>query len=404
MISTPVVILGGGVTSLGLARTFGRRGIDVYIVMEREDEAIYSRYCKKNYLVPEMRNNTDGLKKFLKKIRKSVNRCIIVYPTSDLDALNLAEIKDDISDDICCVVGDKNAVKTLVNKKKFYKVLDSIGIIYPNTYFPEDLEDAKKLGAKIRYPIFIRPSITQLFNRIWSKRKGFIAYSLKELVYYYKLASRFGLEVMFQDIIPGPPWNSYQLEGYYNADHHPTVLFARQRLRIWPPDFGNTTLCVSIPLKILAREQELINDLMRKIKYKGLMSAEFKKDARDQSLKFLEVNARAWWHFWLSANCGADIVYSSYLDALGEKTNYIEDYQTDRKSAYLIPDLMASAHMFLSRQLCLSDWLLSLKNIGQFAFFSRSDLSPFIMHCKFQALQLLKKYFLRNQKEELKKP
>jgi D-aspartate ligase len=96
-------------------------------------------------------------------------------------------------------------------------------------------------------------------------------------VNYYSLATQHGIDAMFQEIISGPPTNSYQLEGYYNAKNNPIVLFARQRLRIWPPSFGNTTLCVSTPMANLTREKESINKLIAAIGYNGLASAEFKK-------------------------------------------------------------------------------------------------------------------------------
>lgn len=391
MIGDPVIVLGGGLCGLGLVRTFGSRGIDAYLVVDRKDEAIFSKYCKRRFIATGMRYNREILKKLLKEIGRSLSRRVVVYPTSDLDALNLSELKDDLPDDYHFVVGDKEPVEILVNKSKFYKALDRSGISYPITYFPEDLEDFRQIGAKITYPIFIRPSITQLFNQIWSNRKGFIAYSLRELTDYCRLATKYRIEVMIQEIISGPPWNSYQLEGYYNAHHRPTVLFARQRLRIWPPDFGNTTLCVSIPLAKLVKEKNMINEFIRKIGYGGLMSAELKKDARDGMMKFFEINARAWWHFWLSAKCGADIVFSSYLDAVGENTEYTEEYEINIKSTNLLFDLWTSANMFLNGKLSLSDWISSLQGSKQFAFFSRKDLSPFIMHCKTQGFSLLKK-------------
>jgi predicted ATP-grasp superfamily ATP-dependent carboligase len=205
--------------------------------------------------------------------------------------------------------------------------------------------------------------------------------------------TRYGIEVMFQEIIPGPPRNSYQLEGYYNMDHSPTVLFARQRLRIWPPDFGNTTLCVSIPLSKLAKEKGIVNEFMRTIGYHGLMSAEFKEDERDGTLKFLEINARAWMHFWLSARCGADIIFSSYLDAIGEKTEYVEEYETGVKSIYLLADLGASMKMFLDRDLGFSDWISSLSGDVEDALFQRKDLSPFMMHCAIKVRSYLNNWF-----------
>lgn len=398
----PVIVLGGGLTGLGLARVLGRRGIDIYLVVDEKDEAIFSKYCKKTFIASRMRWDQKVLKNLLKMIGRSLGRRAVVYPTSDLDALNLSELKEDLPDDYHFVVGDKEPVEILVNKSKFYRALDRHRIDYPVTFFPENLEDVQRIGARLIYPIFIRPSISHLFNKTFiTEGKGFFAYSLRELKHYYQLATRYGVEVMFQEIIPGPPSNSYQFEGYYNIEHRPTVLFARQRLRIWPPDFGNSTLCVSIPLTIIGDEKKKVNDFIHKIGYQGLMSAEFKKDARDGRLKFLEVNARAWWHFWLSAECGADIVFSSYLDAIGEKTEYIEDYETGLKSIYLFPDLMASANMFINGNLGFPEWVRSMYGITQSTSRPREDLSPFIM--SFVNSLIMLKRQLRHFKRNIRK-
>lgn len=387
--TNPVVILGANVTALGLARILGKRGIDVYLAIDRKDDAIFSKYCKRSFIAAGMERDKEILKDLLIKIGKSLTKRIVVYPTSDLNALNLSQLKYELPDDYHFVVGDKESVEILVNKVKFYKALQHSRIDHPITYFPEDMKDIQSIRTKITYPIFIKPSITELFNQIFH-RKGFIAYSQKELTYYYRLTRKYNIEVMFQEIIPGPATNSYQLEGYYNKDYRPIVLFARQRLRIWPQDFGNTTLCVSIPLTRLIKEKETINEFIRKIGYNGLMSAEFKKDPRDEILKLLEINARAWWHIWLSARCKADIIFASYLDAIGEENDHIDEYETGIKSIWLRNDLMASGKMLLNGKLNFKDWISSLQGVRQFTYFSRGDLSPFIMHCATVVSQTLK--------------
>lgn len=399
----PVVALGGGLTALGMARAFGKRGIDVYLLMDKKGIACFSKYSTTSFIVPRIRNDQHILSNALRKIGKGFSRRAVIYPTSDLDALNLAELKEELPDDYHFVVGDKEPVEILVNKSKFYKALDRNGIDYPVTYFPEDLADVRRIGAKITYPIFIRPAITQLFSQIFGADiKGFFAHSLRELTNYYQLATRYGIDVMFQEIVPGPPSNSYQLEGYYDMNYRPTVLFARQRLRIWPIGFGNTTLCVSIPLAKLAKEKKMVNELIRAINYQGLMSAEFKEDKRDGVLKFFEINARTWWHFWLSAKCGADIIYSSYLDAIGEKTEYIEKYETGVKSMYLLADLRVLTNTFLTGNLDFPDWISSFHGVIQFATFDREDFSPFIMDYISQGSLLLQRELQRFKKNILR--
>jgi len=386
---SPVIVLGGGLTGLGIARVLGKLGIDVYLVVNKKDEAVYSKFCKKAYITPKFRENEKILKKVLHTISRNLGKRAVVYPTSDLDALLLSQIKEDFVDDFHFVVGNKKPVDILVNKKKFYKELNHHKIDYPATFFPEDLDDTKRIGADLTYPIFIRPSNSQLFSKTFTGQgKGFFAYSPKQLIQHYQLAIKHEIEVMFQEIIPGPPTNSFQFEGYYNKEHNPTVLFARQRIRIWPPEFGNSTLCVSIPLTKIGPQKIKVDNFLKEIGYNGLMSAEFKKDERDGKMKILEINARAWWHFWLSADCGADIMFSSYLDAIGEKNEYIENYKIGLKSIYFLPDFMASFSMFIKRNLSLAEWINSLKGISVSTFFSRADFSPFLMTIYYNILTL----------------
>jgi len=376
----PVVVIGGGLTALGTTRALGRRGIDVYLVLDRSETAHYSKYCKTSLSTMGKKHDRNTLKSLLRKMAKSFSRRAVVYPTSDVGAINLAELKDELPDDYCFVVGDKGPLKILVNKSDFYKTLAQQRVNHPKTYFPESTKDAQLISEEAEYPVFIRPAITQLFSQAFpTAGKGFIAYSLRDLMAFYELSEKHGIEVMFQEIVPGPPTNSYQLEGYYSADYQPKVLFARQRLRIWPPGFGNTTLCVSIPMRVLDNEKRTINQFIKNISYNGLASAEFKKDDRDGSLKLLEINARPWWHIWLSGACGADILFLSYLDATGEKTEYTEKYEEGVKSTYFTNDLMAAGKMFLNGNLSLREWASSLVGTRKSAFLSKTDPTPFFM-------------------------
>ena len=376
----PVVVVGGGLTALGTMRALGRRDIDVYLVLDKSDTAQYSKYCKKSLSTMGMKHDRGILKNLLRRMGRGFSRRAVVYPTCDVGAINLAELKDELPDDYCFVVGDKKPVKMLVNKRDFYKALAQEGVDHPKTYFSESTNDAQLISEEAKYPIFVRPAISQVFSQAFpTAGKGFIAYSPRDLMAFYELSEKHGIEVMFQEIISGPPTNSYQLEGYYSTDHQPKVLFARQRLRIWPPGFGNTTLCVSIPIGELENEKRTMNQFIKNIGYNGLASAEFKKDDRDGSLKLLEINARPWWHIWLSGACGADILFLSYLDAIGEKTEYTEQYKEGIKSTYFTNDLMAAGKMFLNGNLSLREWASSLVGTRKSAFFSKTDPTPFLM-------------------------
>jgi predicted ATP-grasp superfamily ATP-dependent carboligase len=373
----PVLILGGHQIGLWVAREFGKRNIEIYIVGDNKNNiAFKSKYCKRRIVVPRPWD-CQKLVKILKNMAKITTKRLVVYALNDMDILSLSMIKGELRDDFYFVVSEREATETLVNKRKFYQALDENNIEHPKTFFPRDLENAKYLGKNMSYPVFIRPSITELFIRVFGYRKGFVANSYGELLKYYHSATSKKVEVMFQEIIPGSPYNSLQLEGYFNKNFCPTGLFARQRLRIWPLNFGNTTLCVSVSLSKFTLETKKITDFLKNIRYNGLASAEFKKDARDGIYKLLEINARPWLHFWLSAKCGINILFSSYLDAIGEKVEYNQGYIAGFKSLNFWDDLSAFIKMTLKGELTFREWLSSLKGVKRLTLFDEHDALPF---------------------------
>jgi predicted ATP-grasp superfamily ATP-dependent carboligase len=51
------------------------------------------------------------------------------------------------------------------------------------------------------------------------------------------------------------------------------------------------------------------------LEYRGIFSAEFKRDARDGEFRILEVNTRAWWYVEFAARCGMNVCRMAYEDA-----------------------------------------------------------------------------------------
>ena len=73
-----------------------------------------------------------------------------MFPGADDLALNLSILKDDLRDDFYFAVGDRDAVETLVNKKRFYQVLKKHKIRIPSLIFREILLTLSGLLLKFR--------------------------------------------------------------------------------------------------------------------------------------------------------------------------------------------------------------------------------------------------------------
>jgi D-aspartate ligase len=375
----PTILFGGGsINALGVLRNLGKNRVKVYYVEEEKNEAVFSRYCKKSFIVPGIYGDSGRLRNFLAKFKKEKSSSAVVFSGSDIFCLNLSSLKDEMVEDFHFVLPSKEIVETLVNKKKFYQSLDKHMIPHPITYFPKCLDDVEKISKNVDYPVYVRPSISQIFAKQFRK-KGFVAGSEKELIRYCALAERYGINFMIQEIIPGPAMNLFGICGYFNKNAGPMGLFAYHRLREWPHKFGTNSLIESVSISDVSSIKDLTVDYLRSIGYYGLMEAEFKKDPRDGNFKFLEVNARSWWQNSFPTKCGINLVLMAYLDTIGGEIRYQEKYKVGVKWIYFLNDLRSVIKMLRNREIAIPKWVSSLRMIDDCAYFSADDLLPWVL-------------------------
>ena len=100
------------------------------------------------------------------------------------------------------------------------------------------------------------------------------------------------------------------------------------------PDFGNSTALVSISPTRSPPRWRLLERLLAHLRFRGIFSAEFKKDARDGAFRLLEVNVRPWWYVDFAETSGVEVVDLAYRDALGLPLRDILEYPVGRKCVY----------------------------------------------------------------------
>ena len=377
----PAVVVGGGVSGLAAIRALGRAGVPVYCVDDRKNEAMYSSYCKKSLVAPNISEDENLLRNTLLKIRPLASGAVL-FPVSDSMAIHLSNLRNELENYIL-TVSKKDILETLINKKRFYETLTKQEVPHPITIYVEDYETAMKISKRITYPVYIRPSLSQQFSKIF-QIKGFVAKSEEELLRYFKLTKDANLEVMIQEIILGPPTHHIFIDGYMDSETNPKAFFARQRLRMWPLAFGNSTLCKSIAIKQVISQKEMVSRYLKSVNYSGIFSAEFKKDQRDGIFKLLEINSRtSAWFSALSAKCGVNIMLIAYLNAIGKDTEYTDKYESDVKWLEIETEIKAVAGMISNGDLTITSWLSTLLQPNQEYFsFAKDDLDPFLVNLK----------------------
>jgi predicted ATP-grasp superfamily ATP-dependent carboligase len=247
----------------------------------------------------------------------------VLFPTTDTAVLTLAGLYHTLKNH-CIVMPDRETVESMVIKTKFYRSLHNSGIPYPETFDPTETS-LTELARSVTFPVYVRPAQTLLFSQYF-RGKGFVARTRREMLHYIELTQKHHVDVMVQQIIPGPTENGYIVKGYFTRHGALNVLITKQK--VWQPSmFANSSISVTIPRAHVAAFSHPFLTWMIHRRYRGLFGAEFKRDARDGTVKLLEVNARSTGDSFMGRVCGADDIFAAYCDALENVIPSRDKYQ-----------------------------------------------------------------------------
>lgn len=250
------------------------------------------------------------------------------------------------------------ALDLLVDKAGFRATLERLGLPHPTTRVLNSITDLEAVPDSVLQSSFLKPVHSQQFFARFGV-KAFRVAGKPDARNRLDQCIDAGMEMMLQEYIPGPPTNHYFIDGF--VDRHGVVraMFARRRLRMSPPDFGNSTLMVTVQLSETGDAPSTLKRLFTDIKYRGVFSAEFKRDARDGVFNLIEVNARPWWYVEFAARCGVNVCKMAVDDALGRPVATIERYALGRQCVFPYYDLAAVRTERAAGRLGLIEWARS---------------------------------------------
>src|SRR5262249_27641581 len=263
-------------------------------------------------------------------------------------------------------------VKQFADKGRFLDLVQRSAVPHPRTAPVEDARDLKKIRDSELTGYFLKPCDSQAFSAR-SGQKGFPIADRRHASVSIERAKKEGLSLVAQEVIPGPATNHVFLDGFVTHDGTLAALLARRRLRMFPRDFGNSTMTVSIALSDVEGAVDSLRRLFEDVGYRGLFDAEYKFDERDRLYKLIEVNTRPWWQIGLWPGCGVGVSRLAYRDALGEPVAPVTSYEVGRRWVYEFLDLRA----WLDERARRLNPLVSWRNC-EYAIFSRDDTSPFV--------------------------
>ena len=376
------VVLEMDVHGLAIARSLGRRGIQVWGVDKRAGRwSLHSRYCH-GVVAPDL-NRGDGplLEALIELGRRS--RGAVLYALHDGYLTFVARNRPALEHCYRIAQPDNTTIETLVDKRLLVKACRRAGIPVPDTWMPCSEDEVRAISREVPFPCLLKPAFSRAWRtaraeRVLKDAKVLRVASAGELLDAYRCLTQIGGPLLVQEEIPGPDRNLHYYSGYHGQGGVGLAEFAFRKLRTLPVHAGPGTLVESMSDPSL-RASSL--RFAQSLSYRGNLGLEFKLDPRDGVRKLLDANAR--FGFWdgFAAELGVDLAYCSYRDTVGRPVSFSGTYRTGICSIDLRRDLEAVVQLCRRRELGAVRWLSSLSRVRSEVSFARDDPAPFVHVC-----------------------
>ncbi len=331
-------------------RNLARAGIPVYCGSEKLGFVTRSRW----YRIPPIGKVSDPaeLTTFLERL--PFERCVLMA-CADNWISAAATLPESLSKRFVSCQPPMDTLQLLLDKGDFASILRENDIPHPETVILESEEQIKALDPMLFGGSFLKPRDSHAFFRQYGVKACRVK-SREDAMGRYGNISRDGLTVLFQEYIPGPASNHYFIDGFVDRTGQVAAMFARRRLRMFPEDFGNSSYMISVACNEVSPAVDSLRRLLSAISYRGIFSAEFKYDERDDRYKILEINARPWWFVEFTAKCGVNVCTMAYRDALGLDVQPIDGYRVGARFIHPYYDVHICLQLLRSGRLSLPAW------------------------------------------------
>jgi predicted ATP-grasp superfamily ATP-dependent carboligase len=299
----PSVLLGfpRDVSGLAVIRSLTKRGFTLSAYdSDARSAGLHSRSVKERHVWPDPSKNPGGFVDALLAAAPADHRPVLI----DLDGPALDAIVyriGDVSKKYQLLVPDYETLDIAQDKAKTAEYFHEVGLGAPITAIVNTLDDLEKWTAG--FPAVLKP-------RRGKGGRGQIKLRDKDHACesWLKLGPTAG-QYMLQEWIPGPVENLLTVGVLADSSSNVAGIFSAQRLEVVQTPHIPEGPTAYVRSKYDEPGLQAARTFVASSAWRGLAELEFKIDARDQSLKILEINPRIWAWVDLPIACGVDFPY-----------------------------------------------------------------------------------------------
>jgi predicted ATP-grasp superfamily ATP-dependent carboligase len=328
---------------------------------------------------PDFSTEGPGLVECLERLADELGTKAVLFPSGDINLTVVSAHRERLAERFHVSLPSREVLHTILDKKAFYRFAQERGLPIANTWFVDDPDAVRRLRGSVRYPALVKPYQP---NAAWRKAfdtRLFIANGDDDLVALYDRLFAVHQDLLVQEYIPGSDGDLCWGVTYLARDGSPAALWTGLKLRQYPRGFGTATLAES------RWQPEVAETTLRTLStlgHTGYGVVEFKRDARDGSLRITEVTGgRTWFPHGIVTRAGINLPYIWYRDVLGlslpapaldgrgfeEGLRWIHE-ERDLKTVWLY---------FLGRDgFGIGDWVRSYRGRRTYAYAAWDDPGP----------------------------
>ena len=337
-------------SGLGIVRGLGRRGIPVFALdPDRTQTGMTSRFCQAR-VIPRVEEREEEHLDYLIRLTRSLPEKPVLFSTGDNTVCCYARHENSLQRHFRFAGPPAEIVRKTATKDALWRTASELGIPVPETHAPGSLDEVRAVAGTIPYPCIIKPAQPNS----WHRRA--VQDSLRR--------------------IPGEDRELLYFAFYRAADGR-IWHFSGRKERIVPAHFGSASFVVSMEAEDLDR---VSITFLEKLGYRGLGGIEFKRDARDGSLKLIEFNPRFGLWDALGQRFEIDTAAVAYLDAIGAELPEPGHARAGVRWVSICRDVRAAFGYRAEDLLSTRSWLTSLV-VGEkvWAVFSWDDPLPAVV-------------------------
>lgn len=305
----PILIVGAHTMGLALLRAFKDVDIErIFISYDPDDMGRVTRYATRVIDSPHPETQCDEFVNLLLDLANYYPGAVL-FPASDPSLKAISKNKDKLNKHFIVACPEWSIVELTIDKKRTYEIAEKCGVPYPKTLLPRSEKDIEQYLQMAVFPCLVKPTQSHLYFSKF-RRKMVLVNNPGELIQAFREAAESGLEVVFQEFIPGDDSNGVNYNSY-SIDGSVKVEFTAKKIRNAPPSIGSPCVARSAEIPEI---YESGRKIMEALGFYGYSCTEFKLDPRNGVYKLMEVNGRHNLSGWLAVSCGLNFPKLHYQD------------------------------------------------------------------------------------------